>query len=148
MGRGHRAAIHSEDPQLILDLANAVEAGRIVVNAPSGQGAAGFGTHLPPTFTIGTGYFGRSSIAENIGPEHLVQWTKVAFTDDPAERVADFSAARLRFAGPLPEAPSDGVPGKGRPRPGTAATLDPDQAMVREEFGRIIVEDLRGALKS
>ena len=121
MGRGHRAAILSQDPQLILDFANAVEAGRIVVNAPSGQGAAGFGTQLPPTFTIGTGYFRRSSIAENIGPEHLLQWTKVAFTDDP---------------------------GKGRPCPGRAATLDPDQAMVREEFRRIIVDELRGALKS
>ena len=148
MGRGHTAAIHSQDPQTILDFAGAVEAGRIVVNAPASQGAAGFGTHLAPTFTIGTGYFGRSSIAENIGPEHLVQWTKVAFNDDPAERMADFSATRLRFAGPLPEAPSDGVPGKGRPRPAVAASLDSDQAQLREEIRRIIVEELRAALKS
>ena len=146
MGRGHTAAIHSRDAQTILDFANAVEAGRIVVNAPASQGAAGFGTHLSPTFTIGTGFFGRSAIADNIGPEHLVQWTKVAYTDDPAERMADFGATRLHFRGPLPEAPSDGVPGKGRARP--AEPLDPDQALLREEIRRIIVEELRAALKS
>jgi hypothetical protein len=46
------------DPQqhagTILSYAGAVKALRVVVNAPCSQGRAGFGTHLAPSFTIGT----------------------------------------------------------------------------------------------
>ena len=66
-GAGHSAAIHSATPANILAYASAVKALRVVVNAPCSQGAAGFGTHLAPSFTIGTGFFGRSSVGENIG---------------------------------------------------------------------------------
>ena len=55
---------------------------RVAVNAGCSTGAAGFDTFLAPTMTIGTGYFGRSSVGENIGPQHLVQWTKVAYAKD------------------------------------------------------------------
>ena len=57
-GAGHSAAIHSRDTGTILAYAAAVKALRVVVNAPCSQGAAGFGTHLAPAFTIGTGFFG------------------------------------------------------------------------------------------
>ena len=35
---------------------------RISVNVGNSLGASGFETHLAPTMTIGTGYFGRSSV--------------------------------------------------------------------------------------
>jgi acetaldehyde dehydrogenase/alcohol dehydrogenase len=41
--------------------------------------------------TIGTGFFGRSSMAENLQPKHLVQWTRLAYNSDPAETFGDFS---------------------------------------------------------
>ncbi len=60
---------------------------RVTVNAPGSTGSAGLDTHLPLTMTIGTGFFGRSSLTESLQPDHLVQWTRVAYATDPAEAV-------------------------------------------------------------
>ena len=150
-GAGHTAAIHATDESTILEFAAAMEAYRIVVNAPASQGAAGFATHLAPTFTIGTGFYGRSSVGENIGPQHLVHWTRIAYNDDPSEPMGSFSGLTLRHEGPLPEAPADGVPGSAPPRqrapaPAAAAAGVIDDEL-RSELRRIIVEELRAALK-
>ena len=144
-GAGHSAAIHSTDQQSIMDYAAAVEAYRVVVNAPCSQGAAGFGTSLAPTFTIGTGFFGRSSIGENIGPQHLVNWTKVAWRDDDRGVSGAVGIGRLRHPGPLPKAPSDGVPGEGRPRAAERSAGDelPGHDALREQIREIIVEELK-----
>jgi acyl-CoA reductase-like NAD-dependent aldehyde dehydrogenase len=151
-GAGHSAAIHAREPQVVLDFAAAVETYRVVVNAPCSQGAAGFVTSLAPTFTIGTGYFGRSSIGENIGPQHLVHWTRVAWHKDEAQMAGTLRDARLNLAGPLPEAPSDGVPGKSAAALGTYARVESrvsggGDPSLREEIRRIIAEELRQALK-
>ena len=143
-GAGHSAAIHSTDHQSIMDYAAAVEAYRVVVNAPCSQGAAGFGTSLPPTFTVGTGFFGRSSIGENIGPQHLVNWTNVAWHENERDVADGSNMGRLRHPGPLPKAPSDGVPGEGRTRPPApavaAGSLDRDA--LREQIREIIASEL------
>ena len=156
-GAGHSAAIHSGDNQTIMDYAASVEAYRVIVNAPCSQGAAGFATNLAPAFTIGTGYFGRSSVGENVGPQHLVNWTRIAFHKDAAAGLAaDGQMATLHHRGALPKAPADGVPGQSRA--GTGARVAPagapvargaassDQAL-REEIRRIIAEELRSAFK-
>ena len=39
--------------------------------------------------TIGTGYFGRSSVGENIGPQHLVNWTRIAYNKEASEAFGD-----------------------------------------------------------
>ncbi|GAB5467818.1 MAG: aldehyde dehydrogenase family protein [Rhodospirillales bacterium] len=149
-GAGHSAAIHARDQQTVLDYAAAVEVYRVVVNAPCSQGAAGFATHLAPSFTIGTGFFGRSSIGENIGPQHLVSWTRIAWNKESAEILDAGLLSRLHHPGPLPEAPSDGVPGK--TRPSSAPPAAPQAASgrnddLRDEIRRIIAEELRAALK-
>ena len=100
-GAGHSASIHSKDAQTAIDFAAAVECYRVIVNAPCSQGAAGFATNLPPSFTVGTGFFGRSSIGENIGPQHLLHWTKLAYNSDPAEVMGDYGATRIHHQGPL-----------------------------------------------
>ncbi|MEQ8653798.1 MAG: aldehyde dehydrogenase family protein [Kiloniellales bacterium] len=147
-GTGHSAAIHARDQRTVLDFAQAVEVYRVVVNAPCSQGAAGFATNLAPSFTIGTGFFGSSSIGENIGPQHLVSWTKVAWNKDAGEMLDATALGHLNHPGPLPEAPSDGVPGKTRPRyqPPPAAASHSDDSL-RDEIRRIIAEELRAALK-
>ncbi len=144
-GAGHSAAVHARDQQTVLDFAAAVEVYRVVVNAPCSQGAAGFATNLAPSFTIGTGFFGRSSIGENIGPQHLVSWTKVAWNKESAEALDPAALSALHHPGPLPEAPSDGVPGK--TRPAIPAPAAPAHDTLREEIRRIIAEELRAALK-
>ena len=90
-GRGHSAAIHSTDPQLIMEYGAAVEVLRVAVNVGNSLGSAGLETNLAPTMTIGTGFFGRSSVAENLHPSHLVQWTRLAYNRDPAEPFGDFT---------------------------------------------------------
>ena len=97
-GAGHSAAVHARDPQVILGFGARLEVLRMVVNAPCSTGAAGFETNLAPTMTVGTGFFGRSSVAENVGPQHLIQWTRVAFNKDEA-----VDLGRLR--GPVAERP-------------------------------------------
>ena len=151
-GAGHSAAIHAKDPALLLRFAAEMNVLRIAVNVGCSTGAAGFGTFLPPTMTVGTGYFGRSSVAENIGPKHLLQWTRLAYA-----REAEFPAAG--FAGrSLPEPPTRPRPPKGeidysfdwvggRPSPrggaGRSAASDNDGGDLRAEIRQLILEELR-----
>ena len=89
-GAGHSAVIHSRDPRTILAYGAAVRVLRVTVNAPGSTGSAGLDTNLAPTMTVGTGFFGRSSLTENLQPQHLVQWTRMAYASDPAEPFGDF----------------------------------------------------------
>jgi len=160
-GAGHSAAIHSSNPATILAYASAVKALRVVVNAPCSQGAAGFGTHLAPSFTIGTGFFGRSSVGENIGPQHLVNWTRIAYSDEAGEAFGDFTGLESWNNQPaLPvgrEAPmtigrlqegSERAPESLFAHPaGGAGIIDDEIAAMREEIRRIVLEELRSALR-
>jgi acyl-CoA reductase-like NAD-dependent aldehyde dehydrogenase len=78
-GAGHTSGIFAEDMETIVLWGSALDVNRTVVNKGSSMGAIGAGTGLPPTFTIGTGYAGRSSTADNVGPENLVNWKRIAF---------------------------------------------------------------------
>lgn len=157
-GAGHSASIHSKDAQTAIDFAAAVECYRVIVNAPCSQGAAGFATNLPPSFTVGTGFFGRSSIGENIGPQHLLHWTKLAYNSDPAEVMGDYGATRIHHQGPLAKAPADGVIGSSGQAPARASSAGPARpravtrasgdAVTRDEIRKIIAEELRAALKA
>jgi len=150
-GAGHSAAIHSTNDQTIMDYAASVEAYRVIVNAPCSQGAAGFATNLAPTFTIGTGYFGRSSVGENVGPQHLINWTRIAWHKDTSGPVNVGQMAELKHRGRLPKAPADGVPGQSRVRRDAPdhSPQAPSRSdhQLREEIRRIIAEELRSALK-
>ena len=134
IGGGHSAAIHSRDSATILAFGASVRALRVVVNSPCSQGAAGFGTNLAPSFTIGTGYFGRSSVGDNVGPEHLINWTRIAYNADPDEAFGDFTGLE----------PWSHV----EPAPPHAAALAevPAGAEVlnmRDQIRRIVLEELR-----
>ena len=131
-GAGHSAAFHGEDSDRLVAFSQGVPVYRVVVNAPCSQGAAGFATHLPPSFTIGTGFAGRSSIGENLGPQHLVQWTRIAYARDLPANLAgiDLSAVSSGRAAPKPAAPPP----------------DPAQSsgdVSRDELRRLILEELR-----
>jgi len=143
-GRGHSAAIHSTDPRVIMAYAAAVEVLRVAVNVGNSLGSAGLETGLAPSMTIGTGFFGGSSMAENLHPRHLVQWTRLAYNADPADAFGDFT-------GIIPwQAPAGAVP----PYPvasndfgGTASAATSDNAAsLREEIRRMVLEELAGIL--
>ena len=174
-GRGHSAAIHAADPATIMAYGAAVEVLRVVVNAGSSLGSAGVGTGLAPSMTIGTGFFGRSSVGENLQPKHLVQWTRLAYNEDPAVGFADFTglvpweapggavppypiASNLldgaAVAGPsLPAHQTPGerarasAAGSGRLATGLAgAGADPEIEALRAEIRRVVLEELRSVL--
>jgi acetaldehyde dehydrogenase/alcohol dehydrogenase len=157
-GPGHSAAIHSNDTATILAYGAAVKALRVVVNAPCSLGAAGYGTHLAPAFTIGTGFFGSSSVGENVGPQHLVNWTRIAYNDDAKEAFGDFAQVDA-WAGGSPlalgrEAPislgrlQEGADQMRTAPPKLRATADMDDiAQLREEIRRMVLEELRDALQ-
>ncbi|MBV9445313.1 MAG: aldehyde dehydrogenase family protein [Streptosporangiaceae bacterium] len=139
-GRGHSAAIHSADPRTIMDYAASAEVLRVAVNAGSSLGSSGLETNLAPSMTIGTGFFGRSSVAENLHPRHLVQWTRLAYNRDPAEAFGDFTGVEPWQAprGPVPPYP---VPSNTFERTGGGSTRH-DVTSLREEIRRLVIEEL------
>jgi len=106
-GRGHSAAIHSTDPATIMEFGASVEVLRVSVNVGNSLGSSGISTYLAPSMTVGTGFFGRSSLTENLEPRHLVQWTRMAYNRDPAEVFGSFSGLVPweTPAGPVPPYP-------------------------------------------
>ena len=77
-GIGHSMSIHTEDRDMVMKFARK-PAARIMVNTGSTQGATGASTGLLPSFTLGCGTWGGSSISENVGPMHLINIKRVAY---------------------------------------------------------------------
>ncbi|MEL6962633.1 MAG: aldehyde dehydrogenase family protein [Pseudomonadota bacterium] len=139
-GAGHSAAFHGNDNARLVAFSQALPVYRIVVNAPCSQGAAGFATHLPPSFMIGTGFAGRSSIGENVGPDHLVHWTKIAYGRDvPADLEGLDVAALSTTSGHSTMAASTSAVAPAVVAPQSAAGTSLD----RDELRRLILEELR-----
>lgn len=161
-GRGHSAAFHGADEAALLAFAAAAPALRVAVNVPLSLGAAGFGTHLGPTMTVGTGFAGGSALGGNLRPEHLVNWVEVAFAAEaslPAglgaldpwrSRPAPPETAPIPFSPGNP--PGGPVDGRRAPVPG----LDPepaplagdDVAALRAEIRQLVLEELRAAMRA
>lgn len=78
-GAGHTAGIHAQEEKVVMAWASGLDVNRIVVNNPTTHGTIGIGTPLAPSLTLGTGFSGRSSSSENIGPQHLINWKRIAY---------------------------------------------------------------------
>ncbi len=134
-GAGHSAAIHSRDPRTIMAYGAAVQVLRVAVNVGASTGSAGIGTNLAPTMTIGTGFFGRSALGENLEPRHLINTTRLAYTSDTAEPFGDFEGLQpwntdLRAEPlPVPEMPAD-------------------VQRAREDIRRVVLEELRELVRT
>nr|WP_033404818.1 bifunctional acetaldehyde-CoA/alcohol dehydrogenase [Gracilibacillus lacisalsi] len=78
-GLGHSAVIHSNDQEIIEAFGKRMKAGRIIVNAPSSQGAIGdiYNAYLP-SLTLGCGSYGGNSVSTNVGAIHLTNTKKIA----------------------------------------------------------------------
>ncbi|MFV0472940.1 MAG: aldehyde dehydrogenase family protein [Pikeienuella sp.] len=129
-GAGHSAAFHGDDHARLVEFSREAPVYRVVVNAPCSQGAAGFATYLPPSFMIGTGFAGRSSVGENVGPQHLVHWTRIAFAK---ESPADVGAIDLTGTDAAPEITPSPMASE---RPGASS-------IQRDELRQLILEELR-----
>ena len=133
-GGGHSAVIHSHDPRTVMAYGSAVQVLRVAVNVGGSTGSAGIDTNLAPTMTIGTGFFGRSSLGENLEPRHLINLTRLAYTHDPAERFGDFTDLQPWNAALDTE-------------PVAAPEMPRDVELAREEIRRMVLEELRELVK-
>lgn len=77
-GIGHTMSIHTENRDIVMKFARK-PAARILVNTGGSQGGTGASTGLIPSFTLGCGTWGGSSVSENVTPMHLVNLKKVAY---------------------------------------------------------------------
>ncbi|MFT4009884.1 MAG: aldehyde dehydrogenase family protein [Nocardioidaceae bacterium] len=132
VGVGHSAVIHTDIPQRVLDFAGELPVHRITVNAPGSVGNAGIGTGLPLTMSVGTGFIGGCSTADNLNPEHFVQWSRTTYASDSAVRFPDFTGLRLNQ--------HDGT---GNPSPAAGISEERLQALIREDLRKIVLEELR-----
>ena len=132
-GGRHSAAFHGEDSRNLVLFSQKVPVYRVVVNAPCSQGAAGFATNLPPSFTIGTGFSGRSSIGENMGPQHLVHWTRIAYAKDQS---ADLSTLDFKSISAIEAEPNIA-------HHSTVKESNKQTALDHDELRKLILEELR-----
>lgn len=133
-GAGHSAVIHSRDPRTIMAYAAAVRVLRVGVNVGGSTGLAGLDTNLSTSMTIGTGFFGRSSLGENLEARHLVNWTRVAYAKDPAEPFGDFTDLQPWTSMPAVE-------------PVAKPEFTAEASLAREEIRRVLLEELRELVK-
>jgi acetaldehyde dehydrogenase / alcohol dehydrogenase len=132
-GQGHSAAIHSKSEVNIMAFGSAIPALRLAVNAGCSLGASGFETNLGPAMTIGTGFAGGSSLAENLTPHHFVQFTRIAYNKDTSEVFGNFAGL-------------DPLNLPRRTVPAIALAVDNSEQAFRAELRKIILEELKAVL--
>ncbi len=105
-GIGHSLAIHSNNQAVIEEFALKKPIFRILINTPAALGGVGATTGLAPSFTLGCGTWGGSSVSENVTPLHLINTKRVAWhTGIPAGPAIQPQAA-AQSAPATPAAPA------------------------------------------
>ncbi|MCF6386622.1 aldehyde dehydrogenase family protein [Mycobacterium sp. MBM] len=154
-GAGHSAAIHSQNAPVVADFAAQVPVLRVSVNVGNSTGSSGLDTNLAPSMTIGTGFVGRSSIGENLQPENLINWARIAYNADNAVPMGDFTGVNpwRSPAGAVPAYPYASNDRSGaavvdqrvRPAPGRPTELGLDA--LRAELRALVAEELAQLIK-
>ncbi len=77
-GLGHTAVIFSQDPAVVREFGETINAGRILVNSPSSYGAiGGIYNRIHPSLTLGCGAGGQNSTTDNVTVSHLLNLKRV-----------------------------------------------------------------------
>ncbi len=78
-GMGHSAVIHSSDDDVIDEFGRRLRTGRLIVNAPSSQGAIGdiYNAYIP-SLTLGCGSYGHNSTTSNVSAINLLNIKRLA----------------------------------------------------------------------
>lgn len=99
-GMGHSASIYANDEAVIREFATEMNAGRILVNTPSSQGAiGGIYNKLHTSLTLGCGTTGKNITTDNVTVTHLINIQRVARRRNN-ERYNNFDPS-LFYDGPL-----------------------------------------------
>ncbi|WP_405539784.1 bifunctional acetaldehyde-CoA/alcohol dehydrogenase [Streptomyces sp. NBC_00075] len=77
-GQGHTAVVHTGDEALAEAYGTRMKAVRVIVNAPSSQGAiGGIYNSLLPSLTLGCGSWGSTSVSNNVSAAQLLNIKRV-----------------------------------------------------------------------
>jgi len=91
-GKGHTAAIHSNNMDHIKYAGVALPVSRLIVNQTSSTGAGGsFFNGFAPTTTLGCGSWGNNSISENLDYKHLINISRIGLLNKDAVVPSDES---------------------------------------------------------
>lgn len=84
-GKGHSMVIHSFTKENIEYAAENIPVSRFLVNGIGSSGLGGAYTNgLAPTGTLGCGSWGNNSLSENLGYRHLLNISRIAYTNPNA----------------------------------------------------------------
>jgi acetaldehyde dehydrogenase (acetylating) len=104
-GAGHTAAIFGTNDARIREYALRMPAYRVLVNTPAPQGSTGITTNVFPSMTLGCGATANNITSDNIGPLHLINVKRLAYTvrqpEEAFEMPLDYNLAP---DGPAPPA--------------------------------------------
>lgn len=105
-GIGHTMSLHTQDRDMVMKFA-AKPASRILVNTGGSMGGTGASTGLFPSFTLGCGTWGGSSVSENVTPMHLLNIKRVAYglKDCASLAASDSTFRRGHGCSPVTPAP-------------------------------------------
>jgi len=81
-GKGHSIVMHSFTKKNIEYAAENISVSRFLVNGIGSSGLGGaYANGLAPTGTLGCGSWGNNSISENLGYRHLINISRIAYTN-------------------------------------------------------------------
>jgi acetaldehyde dehydrogenase (acetylating) len=106
-GLGHTCVIYSQDEARIREFAARMPAMRVLVNTPAPQGSTGITTDVWPSMTLGCGAMAGNATSDNVGPLHLINIKRLAYTVRTVEEAfpdaapAAASAPASSGAGPI-----------------------------------------------
>jgi len=96
-GAGHTACIYSTNDARTREYALRMPANRVLVNTPSPQGSTGITTNVFPSMTLGCGAVAGNITSDNVGPQHLLNIKRLAYTvrkpEEAFEMPLDYDAA-------------------------------------------------------
>ncbi|MFG1807739.1 bifunctional acetaldehyde-CoA/alcohol dehydrogenase [Streptomyces sp. NPDC049040] len=108
-GQGHSSVIHTGDPAMAEEYGQRMQAVRIIVNAPSSQGAiGGIYNGLLPSLTLGCGSWGGTSVSANVSTAQLLNIKRVTTRQNNLQwfKVPPkiyFEPQSIRYLGSMPD---------------------------------------------
>ena len=142
-GMGHTCAIHSQNEAAAREFGAAVPAFRVCVNTSAVHGSIGYSTNLFPAMTLGCGALGGNITSDNIGPQHLMNIKRVAWSSRAVEH-RTVPAERRMVAQDVPE-PATTAPAASASAPGAAPMLhpgsgEPDRKLIARVVEHVMAE--------
>ncbi len=101
-GAGHTCSIHTQNAETAKEYGQAMPAFRVCVNTSAVHGSVGYATNLFPAMTLGCGAPGGNITSDNIGPQHLMNIKRVAWSSRPVQHRT--IPANRRMLGPTENA--------------------------------------------